>query len=32
MLSERDSKTIKNTFDELYVNRLKLGESELMKN
>lgn len=27
MITERDSKTIKSTFEELYLNRLKLGES-----
>ncbi len=31
MITERDSKTIKSTFDELYLNRLKLGESQLIK-
>lgn len=31
MITERDSKTIKSTFEELYLNRLKLGESELIK-
>lgn len=27
IISERDSKTIKSNFEELYLNRLKLGES-----
>jgi hypothetical protein len=27
MITDRDSRTIKATFDELYLNRLKLGES-----
>jgi hypothetical protein len=31
IITDRDSKTIKTTFDELYLNRLKLGESELIK-
>lgn len=31
MLTERDSKTIKSTFDQLYLNRLKMGESELIR-
>lgn len=31
IISERDSRTIKNNFEELYLNRLKLGESELVR-
>ena len=31
IITERDSRTIKTSFEELYLNRLKLGESKLIK-
>ena len=31
MLNERDSRTLKQCYQELHVNRMKMGESEFLK-